>query len=94
MTDGRLDLTYLPCSSGLAALASVAACRLRISDALPGVIRTRGRNITVRAEGRGSVYQADGEAGGPSDSNAAELKLHAEAGAMEFLLPARRGRGD
>lgn len=81
IADGMLDAAFFPARSAAAALARLAAARLRF-DA-PGVRRARAKTITLAAPGLPA--QVDGEA---MTTDAASLRFEVLPAAARVLLPA------
>lgn len=63
MSDGLLDVVFLPCQGRAGALAWGLRCRLRRQSSHADLVYIQGREIEIEpAEGE-AVYQVDGEAG-------------------------------
>lgn len=88
MTDGMLDVVFLPCGGVVSALMRGAECRLRSRGR--GVVRARVKRVSVTTCEGGVPYQVDGEApvhwqgGGVLQSS---MEIGVEAGVLPVLLP-------
>lgn len=88
MTDGMLDVVFLPCRSVAAAVMRGVGCRLRLSGR--GVVRARVRSVRVTACDGAVPYQVDGEAPvrwGDGGMLQGTMEVGVDAGKLPVLLP-------
>lgn len=90
MTDGMLDVVFLPCRGVASVLACGLACRLRLGHRIRGVVQTRGRRVAITTCDGAVPYQVDGEApvratdGGVLKGT---MVIGVDAGVLPVLLP-------
>lgn len=61
VSDGLLDVVFLPCSSRMRVLAWGLRSRLRRHEQHPDVVYRQGRSIEITANGEAVPFQLDGE---------------------------------
>jgi diacylglycerol kinase family enzyme len=90
MSDGLLDVVFLPCEGRAGALAWGLRCRLGRQSAHSKLVYVQGREIEIEpAEGE-AVYQVDGEAGcshPAGTSIAGALRLTLSPACLPVLVP-------
>lgn len=87
MTDGLLNLFFIPSASRARNLAWAALAISRVGRRAPSIVRARASRLTIRIEGdhpNARNFQLDGEA---VSSRSPELTLRALPGALPVLLP-------
>lgn len=82
-SDGLLDVVFMPCATGLGALARTLAARLRRHAS--SVVRGRGSSVRVRSE-RPGYAQADGEVLAIGHDGF-DLRLGVDPAALRVILP-------
>ncbi len=83
MTDGVLDVVFLPCASRTRALWWAALCRLRRHTRAKGVVTARGTEVQIEGGGGSLPCQLDGEAHGAGD----RLLVRVSAAALPVHVP-------
>lgn len=84
MTDGLLDVVFLPASASLSLAKWAALCALGSPLKRRGVVFHRGRSMTIRAESP-TPYQLDGDEGGIVGGDAGDLRISVRPGAVRVL---------
>lgn len=88
MTDGMLDVVFLPCAGVVSALMRGAECRLRSRGRR--VVRARVKRVSVTTCEGGVPYQVDGEApmhGEDEGVLRSTMEIAVDAGVLPVLLP-------
>jgi diacylglycerol kinase (ATP) len=87
MTDGLLDVVFLPCASRARIALWGARARLRRHLAHPEVVYRQGRVVKIEARG-GAPFQIDGECPGvASGVLEGRMRLEVRAGVLPVLAP-------
>ncbi len=88
MTDGMLDVVFLPCRSAVSAVVRGLECRFRMKGR--GVVRARVKSVKITACDGAVPYQVDGEAPvrwGDGGMLKGSMEVGVDAGVLPVLLP-------
>lgn len=88
MTDGLLDVVFMPCRTSAGAIWWAARARLRSHLRAHHTIFRTGNTIEIKADDSLGRFQVDGEAGAaPAQDNQFSLKLGVLPRALQVLIP-------
>jgi diacylglycerol kinase family enzyme len=89
MTDGVLDVLFMPCESRWSVVSFAAACAMRSAERRPGAVHATARQVVVTAH-EGTPYQVDGEAvvgAGDGGVLRGEMRFGVDQESLTVLMP-------